>query len=76
MMTFKIEKNAHIATNSIKPVNIVQLDEYGKSFDLNMPDGDLYTDTPILHLWFDSFEKARKRAEAKVGVSITLGVKI
>lgn len=76
MMTFKIENKAHIATNSIKPVSIVQLDEYGEDFHLNMPDGDIYNDFPIMNEWFESFEKARKWAETNVGVSITLGVKI
>ena len=75
-MTFKIENKAHIATNSIKPVSIVQLDEYGEDFHLNMPDGDIYNDLPIMNEWFESFEKARKWAETNVGVSITLGVKI
>jgi len=70
MMTFETNGNNHIATNSIKPVSILQLDEYGEDFHLNMPNGDLYIDSPILNEWFQSFEDAKRWAEHRVGVSV------
>jgi hypothetical protein len=70
MMTFETTANNHVATNSLKPVSIVQLDEYGEDFHLNMPDGDLYIDSPIMNEWFESFDDARKWAEHRVGVSV------
>ena len=69
-MTFETTANNHVATNSLKPVSIVQLDEYGEDFHLNMPDGDLYIDSPIMNEWFESFDDARKWAEHRVGVSV------
>lgn len=66
-MTFKFDDNAYFATNSIKPVTITQFDtDY---FELFMSKGDLKIEAPI-KVGFETFDEAKKWAEAYVGFSI------
>ena len=71
MMTFDWnDLGQAIATNSIKPVIIRELDEYGQDFALDMPEGDLYNDFPINNQWFGSFDEAKRWAETYVGMKM------
>ena len=63
-MTFKFDDNAYFATNSIKPVTITQFDD--DYFELFMSKGDANIEAPI-KVGFETFEEARKWAEAYVG---------
>ena len=69
MMEFNYTDGAHFATNSIKPVRITEFDV--DCFELFMSKGDLYLDFPI-HMQFETFEKAVKWAEHKVGIKLIL----
>ena len=70
MMTFEQSNTNWIATNSIKPVIIRQLEE--DMFALDMPEGDLYVDFKIMNELFDTFEEAKKWAEHRVGMKMNL----
>ena len=70
MMTFEQSNSNWIATNSIKPVTIRQLEE--DVFALDMPEGDLYLDFKIMNELFDTFEEAKLWAEHRVGMKMNL----
>lgn len=66
MMTFKTSGAYQVATNSIKDVMIAR---GVTGYWLHLIEGDLYSDEKQLHC-FDSFEKAKKFAEANVGIKM------
>jgi predicted double-glycine peptidase len=75
MMTFNaVNENLAVATNSIKTVQIsreIDADNYDRNtWMLHTPDGQLYEEDLTMVGPFDSFEKAKRYAEANVGVSI------
>lgn len=69
MMTFKTVDRNHLATNSIKPVVIQQVEE--DCFVLYMKEGDMNLDIS-LEMSFVTFEEAVKWAEAKVGIKFEM----
>lgn len=69
MMTFKTVDRNHLATNSIKPVVIQQVEE--DYFVLYMKEGDMNLNIS-LEMSFVTFEQAVKWAEAKVGVKFKM----
>lgn len=69
MMTFKYTDETHFATNSIKPCSITKFeDDY---YELHMPKGDYAVTFPV-KLGFDTFDEAKRWAEERVGMRITM----
>lgn len=70
MMNFEYAQDTFTATNSIKAVTIRALTEY--DYALDMPEGDLYIDAPIMSQWFETFAEAKRWAEHRVGVKFNI----
>ena len=69
MMTFKTSGAYQVATNSIKPVKVAR----GiTGYFMHLPDGDLYKDAKQMFC-FDTFDKAKRYAEANVGIKMNWG---
>ena len=65
------EANSFVAANSLKPVII--RGESEDEFFLDMPKGDLNIDAPIMNMFFETFEEAKRWAEAYVGFTFKMG---
>ena len=63
--------NTFVAANSIKPVTIREVDDF--DFFLDMPEGDGKINASIMNLHFDTFDKAKRWAEAYVGFTYSMG---
>jgi len=57
--------NTYVAANSLKPVIIREWDDF--DFFLDMPEGDGKINAPIMNLHFETFDEAKRWAEAYVG---------
>lgn len=65
------EANTFVAANSLKPVIIREWDDF--DFFLDMPEGDAKIDAPIMNLHFETFDEAKRWAEAYVGFTFKMG---
>lgn len=63
--------NSFVAVNSIKPVIIREVDDF--DFFLDMPEGDGKITSRIMNLHFETFDKAKRWAEAYVGFTYPMG---
>lgn len=65
------EANSFVAANSLKPVIIRKVSE--DEFFLDMPEGDLEIDAPIMNMYFETLKEAKRWAEAYVGFTYPMG---
>lgn len=71
-MNFDVKSNnVYVATNSIKPVIIREVDDF--DFFLDLPEGDGSIASRIMNLHFETFDEAKRWAEAYVGFTCPMG---
>jgi hypothetical protein len=71
-MNFDVKSNnVYVATNSIKPVIIREESDF--DFFLDMPEGDGKIASRIMNLHFETFDEAKRWAEAYVGFTMPMG---
>jgi hypothetical protein len=72
-MNFDVKSNnVYVATNSIKPVNIREVDDF--EFYMDMPEGiNDYFNDPIKNMFFKTFDEAKRWAESYVGFTMPMG---
>lgn len=63
--------NVYVATNSTKPVIIREEDDF--DFFLDMPKGDDTINAPIMNMFFETFDEAKRWAESRVSFTISMG---
>ena len=63
--------NTYVAANSLKPVIIRKVSE--DEFFLDMPEGDLKIEAPIMNMYFETLKEAKNWAEAYVGFTYPMG---
>ena len=59
--------NTYVAANSLKPVIIREWDDF--DFFLDMPEGDNTINAPIMNMFFETFDEAKRWAESRVSFS-------
>ena len=63
--------NTYVAANSTKPVIIREWDDF--EFFLDMPEGDDTINAPIMNLFFETFDEAKRWAESRVSFKVKMG---